>query len=55
MNEEGARQVNQNSEGAQTRTFSPVIKRAAAIFKKLSPADRQMIMALIRSLSSQKG
>ena len=54
MNEEEARQVNQNNASAQTSTFPLVTKRAAAIYKKLSPTDRQLIMALIKSLSLQK-
>ncbi len=45
---------NQNDKGAQMSNFSPETKRAAALFKKLSPADRQLIIALIKSLSSKK-
>lgn len=45
---------NKACEGAQMRNFSPETKRAAALYKKLSPADRQLIMALIKSLSSKK-
>lgn len=41
-------------ESAQMRNISPQTKRAADLFKRLSPADRQLIIALLRSLSSKK-
>lgn len=41
-------------ESAHLRNFSSETKQAAALYKKLSPADRQLIMALIKSLSSKK-
>ncbi len=53
MNIEASR-GNHVTEGAQMRNFSEETKRAAALYKKLSPADRQLIMALIKSLSSKK-
>ena len=39
---------------AQMRNISPDTKRAADLFTRLSPADRQLIIALLKSLSSQR-
>ena len=38
----------------QMRNISPDTKRAADLFTRLSPADRQLIIALLKSLSSQR-
>ena len=45
---------NQTSKSAQMRNISPETKRAASLYKRLSPADRQLIIALLKSLSSKK-
>ena len=45
---------NQASKSAQMRNISPETKRAANLYKRLSPADRQLIIALLKSLSSKK-
>ena len=45
---------NQASKSAQMRNISPETKRAASLYKRLSPADRQLIIALLKSLSSKK-
>ena len=45
---------NHVKKSAQMSNFSPETKRAADLFKRLSPADRQLIIALLRSLSSKK-
>lgn len=45
---------NPASKSVQTRDNSPETKRAADLYKRLSPADRQLIISLLKSLSSKK-
>lgn len=48
------KQKEMRTKGTQMQTFSQETQKATALFKRLSPEERKMIIALLRSLSSTK-
>ena len=47
-------QEKQKGKSTQMQNISPQTKRAVNLFRRLPPADRQLIIALLKSLSSKK-